>query len=153
MTRQHVRIWMHDEMVFPSSIQYAHDEGYESDDPASYGKPTYATYHYQREDYDTGEKLDEYVQTGIKLYKYSHNELPIMHSLGPNDVRGVRIFTKDLLESPTGTVYLVDYDDVGCYYYVETPDGAREPVSAHDITTFAVVGNIYADKKTLFKRS
>lgn len=150
MIRRRARILNHDnEMIYPFDIQYAHPGPYGSDEPDDYGKPTYASYYYEKEDWDTGELTGEFTQAGLKIWKYD-DALPIMHNLGPRDTKNVFIFEKDLLRDKDGVIYLVDYDEVRCYYYLELPDGKRKSVSDVDLTTFEVVGNIYQHRKELF---
>lgn len=150
MIRRRARILNHDnELIYPFDIQYAHPGPYGSDNPSDYGKPTYASFYYEKEDWDTGEMTGEFTQAGLKIWKYD-DSLPIMHNLGPRDAVGVLIYEKDLLKDGQGLVYLIGYDEVKCYYYLELPNGNRKSVSEVDITTFVVVGNIYQHRKELF---
>lgn len=150
MIRRHARIFTHyDEMVYPSEIQYAHPDEYDSYDSDDFGKPKYAFYNSEDEDLDTGEKTGKYTRQNLKIWKYE-DHIPIMHNLGPQDAANVLIYEKDLLRDDQGLVYLVDYDKVKCYYYLELPNGERKSVSEVDITTFVIVGNIYQHRKELF---
>lgn len=150
MIRRRVRILTHgDEMIYPFDIQYAHPGTYGSENPEDFGKPTYASYYYEDEDWETGEKTGKYIQQGLKIWKYD-DSLPIMHNLGPRDTANVLIYEKDLLKDDQGSIYLVDYDKDKCYYYLELPNGERKAVSEVDITTFLIVGNIYQHRKELF---
>lgn len=148
MIRRRARIFNHwDELVYPSEIQYAHPDG--SYNPEDFGKPTYASFNSEDEDIDTGEKTGNFTRQNLKIWKYD-DSLPINHNLGPRDTEGNLIYEKDLVKDKEGLVYLVDYDNVKCYYYLELPSGERKAVSEVIITDFTVVGNIYQHKKELF---
>lgn len=145
MIRRRVRILLdEDTMIYPFDVQYAC--AYVGSDPDHYGKPVYASYFYEYEDED-GEIRQ--VQKGIKLWKYN-DTYEMMSNLGPRDVNGVFIFEKDLLESPDGAVYVVDYDEVGCYNYLEDVDGNMTYAHTVDLTTFEVIGNILQHRNELF---
>lgn len=150
MIRRRVRILNHDkEMIYPFDIQYAHPGPYGTEEADDYGKPIYASYYYENEDWITGEKNGKFTQASLKIWKYD-DHLPIMYNLGPRDTKGVFIYEKDLVKGNDGLTYLVDYDEVKCYHYLELPDGQRKPISEVDLTTFEVVGDIYNHRKELF---
>lgn len=145
MIRRRVRILLdEDTMIYPFDVQYACE--YLNSDPDDYGKPIYASYFYNFEDDDSE---PNYTQRGIKIWKYD-DTYEMMSNLGPRDVNGVMIFEKDILESPEGIVYVVDYDDVGCYNYLEDVRGNMTYVHTVDLTTFAVLGNILQHRNELF---
>lgn len=147
MHRRRVRIFVDGEtMIYPYDVAYGTE--YDDTEEADLGKPYYASYYW---DMNEGVGKPDYTRMDLKLYKYDDaNYNPIMSNLGPRDVNGVMIFEKDLLKSPDGVVYVVDYDDVGCYNYLEDVDGNRTFVYEVDVTTFSVIGNILQHKKERF---
>lgn len=147
MHRRRVRIFVDGEhMIYPYDVAYGTE--YDDTEEEDLGKPYYASYYW---DVNEGVGKPDYQRYNLKLYKYDGPDYdPIMSNLGPRDVNGVMIFEKDLLQSPDGVVYVVDYDEVGCYNYLEDVSGNRTFVYAVDVTTFAVIGNILQHKNTLF---